>query len=192
MAPSLAVPEEVAGDHLSSTQTPPSLESVYREHFRTVWRVLRRLGVSPALLDDATQDVFLVVQRKLGDVEPGSRVKSWVLAIAVRVACEYRRRAGRQRAEPLDDGIIDARPGPARLSEMQEAIRTLEELLAELDEKRRVVFVLSELEELSVPEIAGALGANSNTVYSRLRSAKKQFDAALARRRASSRQGARR
>jgi RNA polymerase sigma-70 factor (ECF subfamily) len=185
MAPSLACPEGVAAE-------PPSLESVYREHFKSVWRVLRRLGVSPALLDDAAQDVFLVVQRKLGDVEPGSGVRSWILAIAVRVAHEYRRRAGRRRTEPLDEGLVDAAPGPARQSEMQEAIRLLSELLAELDEKKRVVFVLSELEQLSVPEIAQALGVNPNTVYSRLRSAKRQFDAGLARRRASSRAGGRR
>jgi RNA polymerase sigma-70 factor (ECF subfamily) len=162
---------------------PLSLESLYREHFKAVWRVLRRLGVPPAQVDDAAQDVFLVVHRKLDGVDPGSRVRSWIFAVAVRVAHEYRRRAGRQRTEPFEHELVDAAPGPVRQSELREAIRLLEALLAELDDKKRVVFVLSELEQLSVPEIAEVLGVNPNTVYSRLRSAKRRFDAALARRR---------
>jgi RNA polymerase sigma-70 factor, ECF subfamily len=170
---------------------PLSLESLYREHFKAVWRVLRRLGVPPAQIDDAAQDVFLVVHRKLDGVDPGSRVRSWIFAVAVRVAHEYRRRAGRQRAEPFEDDLVDAAPGPARQSELREAIRLLEALLAELDDKKRVVFVLSELEQLTVPEIAEVLGVNLNTVYSRLRSAKRRFDAALARRQATRAGGSR-
>lgn len=183
MAPSLACPEG-----LSPPVAPPlSLESVYREHFKSVWRVLQRLGVPSAQLDDAAQDVFLVVHRKLDEVEPGSRLRNWVYAIAVRVACEYRRRAGRRRVEPLDDDVADGRPGPARDSELRDALRLLGQLLARLDEDKRVVFVLSELEQMSVPEIALVLGVNPNTVYSRLRSARKAFDAAHARWRAGSR-----
>ena len=163
---------------------PLSLEEVYREHFATAWRVLRRLGVSSAQLDDATQDVFLVVKRKLHEVEPGAPIRSWIFAIAVRVAREYRRRAVRDHAEPLSDAIRDGAPGPARLTELQQSIRLLHELLLELDEKKRTVFVLSELEQLSTPEIATVLAVNVNTVYSRLRSAKLEFDAALRRHRA--------
>jgi RNA polymerase sigma-70 factor, ECF subfamily len=168
---------------------PASLEEVYREHFASVWRVLRRLGVSSAQLDDAAQDVFLVVKRKLRELEPGAPLRSWIFAIAVRVAREYRRRAARDQTEQLDDSILDDAPSPARLTELQESIRLLHEVLRELDEKKRTVFVLSELEQLSAPEIALVLAVNLNTVYSRLRSAKLQFDAALRRRRAALRSG---
>lgn len=169
-----------------------SLESLYREHFKAVWRVLLRLGVPRAQLDDAAQDVFLVVHRKLESVDPDSRVRSWVYAIAVRIASEYRRHAGRRRTEPLDDDMADAGAGPARQSELRDAVRLLGQLLEGMDEDKRVVFVLSELEQMSVPEIAQVLAVNPNTVYSRLRSAKKVFDAALARRRAAGQRGGRR
>lgn len=189
MAPSLACPGEAAPE---VAQPPLSLELVYRQHFSAAWRVLRRLGVAEAQLDDATQDVFLVVHGKLGSFDSRSPLRSWIFAIAVRVASEYRRRALRTRTEQLDEGIADASPNPARLSEMQEAVRLLHELLGELDEKKRAVFVLSELEQLNVPEIANVLGVNPNTVYSRLRIARKCFDAALRRRGRATTEGARR
>jgi RNA polymerase sigma-70 factor (ECF subfamily) len=162
------------------------LESVYRQHFKAVWRLLRRLGVPAAQLDDAAQDVFLVVQRKLDRLRPGAAVQSWVFAITVRVASEYRRRGARRRTELLDEAIADGAPGPARLHELHESVQLLHEVLGDLDEDKRAVYVLCELEQLSVPEIAEVLGANLNTVYSRLRSARKQFAASLQRRRAAS------
>jgi len=186
MDPALAYPAEGVTE---VAHRPLTLESVYREHFKPVWRLLRRLGVSLSQLDDATQDVFLVVHRKLDSVAADGPLRSWIYAIAVRVASEYRRRAGRARAEQLDIGIADASPGPGQLSEMQESIRLLHELLAELDDAKRTVFVLSELEQLSVPEIASLLGVNLNTVYSRRRKAKQLFEAALQRRRAARRGG---
>jgi RNA polymerase sigma-70 factor, ECF subfamily len=189
MAPSLVCPGEVAA---AVTHRPLTLESVYREHFASVWRLLRRLGVPEAQLDDAAQDVFLVVHRKLDDFDARAPLRSWIFAIAARVASEYRRRVVRARTEPLDDRIVDASASPARLTEMQESVRLLHAVLGELDENKRTVFVLSELEQLSAPEIASVLGENLNTVYSRLRSARKHFDRALSRRLAASPAGARR
>lgn len=181
MAPSLARPGPEVADE---APRPPTLDAAYREHFKSVWRVLRRLGVPASQVDDATQDVFLVVHRKLEAFDGRAPLRSWILAIAVRVASDYRRGALRARADELGDTLADAAPTPAQRSEVQESIRLLHSVLAELDETKRAVFVLSELEQLSAPEIAGALGVNLNTVYSRLRAARRQFDAALARRRA--------
>jgi RNA polymerase sigma-70 factor, ECF subfamily len=181
MAPALACPGPVVAE---ATVQPLRLESVYREHFKSVWRILRRLGVAPSQLDDAAQDVFLVVFHKLANFDARAPLRSWVFAIAVRVASDYRRRALRNRAEPLHEAIPDVAANPALRAELQEDVRLLHELLSELDDKKRTVFVLSELEQLSVPEIAHVLGVNLNTVYSRLRSSKQRFEAALARRRA--------
>lgn len=181
MARPLAYPETEAEARLDGLLT---LDAVYREHFRSVWRLLRRLGVAEAQLDDAAQDVFLVVQRRLGEFDGAAPVRAWVFAIALRVASEYRRRATRWQAEPLGEERACAAPGPARLTELQESLRLVHEVLGELDDVRREVFVLSELEQLSAPEIASVLGVNLNTIYSRLRSARERFDAALARRRA--------
>jgi RNA polymerase sigma-70 factor (ECF subfamily) len=143
--------------------------------------------VAAAQLDDAAQDVFLVVQKKLSALEADAALQSWVFAITVRVASEYRRRASRGRAELFEDTIADPGANPARHSEVQESVRFLHTILSELDENKRTVFVLSELEQLSAPEISAVLGVNLSTVYSRLRGAKEHFEAALQRRRAASR-----
>jgi len=184
MASSLVSSSEVA---VEVTDRPPTLDSVYREHFQGVWRLLRRLGVPIAVLDDATQDVFLVVHRKLADFDPRAPLRSWVFAITVRVASEYRRRAARRRAECFDDVLPDPAPSPADLGELREEVQLLHQILGELDDDKRMVFVLSELEQLTVPEIAAVTGVNLNTVYSRLRAARKYFDAELHRRRAAAR-----
>jgi RNA polymerase sigma-70 factor (ECF subfamily) len=163
----------------------PAFDAIYAQHFRNVWRTLRRLGVSEPQLDDAAQDVFVVVHRKLADFD-GRSLRSWLYAIAVRVASDYRRGAAHRRVAPLSESIADARPGPAHVSELKESVRLLHTLLAELDDSKRTVFVLSELEQLSVPEIAEVIGANLNTVYSRQRAARLQFEAALKRHRSRS------
>ncbi len=175
---------------LEDEQPELGFEAIYAQHFRGVWRTLRRLGVAEAQLDDAAQDVFVVVHRKLPAFD-GRSPRSWLYAIAVRVASDYRRGAVQRRTAPLPDGIPDGAPGPARVSELNESVRLLHRLLGELDEQKRTVFVLSELEQLSVPEIVEVLGANLNTVYSRLRAARSEFEAALRRHRARSERGRR-
>jgi RNA polymerase sigma-70 factor, ECF subfamily len=160
----------------------PAFESVYAEHFRGVWRTLRRLGVTDAQLDDAAQDVFVVVHRKLASFD-GRSLRGWLYAIAVRVASDYRRGVAQRRTIPLFDAVTDPAPDPARRSELNDSVRLLHALLEELPGDQRTVFVLAELEELSVPEIAEALGANLNTVYSQKRAARLRFEAALKRHR---------
>lgn len=159
---------------------------VYDEHFAFVWRSLRRLGVPDRLLDDAAQDVFIVVHRRLAEFEGRSSIKSWLFGIARRVAHDHRRRVGRkERTEELRETTADPRGAtPAHDAERAEAVRALHEILASLDDDKREVFVLAELEQMTVPEIAEAIGVNLNTVYSRLRAARLAFDAAVARRHA--------
>jgi RNA polymerase sigma-70 factor (ECF subfamily) len=169
----------------------PAFPAVYAQYFRAVWRTLRRLGVEQAQLDDAVQDVFVVVHRRLREFD-GRSLRGWLYAIAVRVASDHRRKAAQRRTVPLPETLVDHAPDPARASELGDAVRLLHELLAELDEAKRIVFVLGELEELSVPEIAEALGENQNTVASRLRAARARFDAAFRRRRERDRRGNRR
>jgi len=160
--------------------------AVYDEHFAFVWRSLRRLGVPERALDDGAQDVFIVVHRRLAEFEGRSSLKSWLFGIARRVAHDHRRRIGRkERTEELHESTADPRGAtPAADAERAEAVRALHEILASLDDDKREVFVLAELEQMTAPEIADAIGANLNTVYSRLRAARLAFDAAVQRRRA--------
>lgn len=174
-------------ERVADERAAPSFEELYGEYFAFVWRALWRLGVPSVSLADATQDVFVVIHRRLGDLHGRQVARSWVYGIVVRVAQDYRRALRRRGvssgAEP--DQLADTRPldAHARL-ELGEAVATLNLLLDTLSDEQREVLVLSQLEQLSVPEIAELLGANVNTVYTRLRAARMDFERALARHRA--------
>jgi RNA polymerase sigma-70 factor, ECF subfamily len=156
---------------------------LYESEFAYVWRNLRRLGVSDAQLDDATQDVFLVVYRRLDDFESRSTLRTWIFGIVLRVASTYRRTAARRRTEPLEENAANAEFAAEEMVDRAQAGRLLRRLLDDLDDDRRAVFVMAELEQMTAPEIAEALGVNLNTVYSRLRIARRDVNAALERHR---------
>lgn len=164
-------------------EPPPSFRDVYRRHYTFVWRSLLRLGVHEAAIDDAVQDVFIVVHRKLDAFEGRAAVRTWLFAIARRIALRYRDRARRRaQDEPEADTPTDLGRPDTALS-CNEALTQLQSWLDELDEDKRAVFVLSEFEQMRAPEIATALGANLNTIYARLRAAR-QHVARRARREA--------
>ncbi|APR82270.1 RNA polymerase sigma factor RpoE [Minicystis rosea] len=167
----------------------PAFEALYDEHFDFVWRNMGRLGVEPAVLEDAAQDVFIVALRRLSDFEGRSSIRTWLFGIALRVAHDYRRAARRRRNHGIvgeDEGdtagVADAEsPSPLDAATRTEAVERLHAILAELDDDRRAVFILAELEQMSAPEIAEAVGANLNTVYTRLRAARREFNEAVVR-----------
>lgn len=169
----------------------PSFEEVYEQCFDFVWRNARRLGVAEAAVDDVVQEVFVVVYRRLADFEGRSSLKTWIFGILLRVVSDWRRSRRRKGGHASLDAIapdgemLDEKAlCPIGALEQAEAVRLLHRLLAQLDEDKRAVFVLAELEETTAPEIAEALGIPVNTVYSRLRAARLEFDRALARQRA--------
>jgi len=179
----------IVSDAPAGRSTPvvsPRFEEVYEAWFDFVWRSVRRLGVPDAAVDDAVQDVFLVVHRRLGDFEGRSTVKTWLFGIAIRVAKDHRRAARRRGpSDPLRESQLDAPDdSPMEEAAKAEALMVLHSMLDQLPDDRRAVFVMAELEQMSVPEIAEALEVNTNTVYSRLRLAREQFDKAVARGRA--------
>ncbi|HEX6277784.1 MAG TPA: RNA polymerase sigma factor [Polyangiaceae bacterium] len=161
----------------------PNWEELYEAHFDFIWRSLRRLGVAASGLDDAAQEVFLVAYRRARDFEGRSTVKTWLFGIAWNVA----RRAARaptRREEPLSDHVASDATNQEESASRAEAVRALYGLLDELDAEKRAVFVMAELEEMTAPEIAEIADIPLNTVYSRLRTARSEFEAALKRRRA--------
>jgi RNA polymerase sigma-70 factor (ECF subfamily) len=170
----------LASPEAAPAVAPPRFEQVYEATFDFVWRSLRRLGVPEAALDDAAQDVFVVVHRRLPEFAGRSSLKTWVFGIAQHVASDHRRLLRRKGGhEQLDPTMPDAAPDPAELTARAEAVRELDRVLAALDEDKRAVFILAELEQLTAPEIAEAVGVPLNTVYSRLRAARRAFEAAL-------------
>lgn len=163
----------------------PTFEDVYREHFAFVWRSARRLGVQPGALDDVVQEIFVVVHRRLAGFEGRSSLRTWLFGITLRIARDQRRSVAARPHEPLDIEHLSAPgPGPREALEKAEAVALLYALLDELDEERREIFVMAELEQITMPEIAATLGLNVNTAYARLRAARQTFEAALARHRA--------
>ena len=166
----------------------PSFAEVYRDYAAFVWPVLRRLGVRDADVEDVCQEVFLVVHRKLPEFAHRSSIRTWLYGIAVRCASDYRRRAHVKREAPqpkLGDAPIDA-PQPKSVADRQ-ARAVLDEILETFDEPKRAVFVLYELEELSMAEVAEAVGCPLQTAYSRLHAARAEFELAVSRRQAQER-----
>lgn len=157
----------------------PSFDDIYAAHVGFVWRVLRTLGVSDAQIEDAVQDVFVVVHRRLSEWEGRAAITTWLFAIARRVASAYRRRAvTSNRSEALHDEHVAHTDTFADMSRAQAAATVLE-ILQQLDDDKRIVFALVELEQLSVPEVAQMLDLNLNTAYSRLRLARRAFELAV-------------
>jgi RNA polymerase sigma-70 factor (ECF subfamily) len=157
-----------------------------RDHYDFIWRTLRRLGVPPALVDDATQKVFWVATRKLQQADV-VKERPFLFAIALRVAGDERRSL-RRHPEVSDEGACDAArdeaPPPDELVEQRQARALLDQILEDMPFELRVVFVLFELEEMSTAEIAALLEIPSGTVASRLRRGREAFEDHVARFRA--------
>jgi RNA polymerase sigma-70 factor (ECF subfamily) len=155
--------------------------TVYAQHVGFVWRALRGLGVSPEQVADAAQDVFMVVHRRLPDFDARHPIQTWLFAIARRIAANYRRKHQRARThEPLDERIQDNGPDPAETSERRAARQLMAELLDQLDDDKRAIVVLAEIEQLTAPQIAAITGIRLSTVYTHLYRARRQLSRALA------------
>jgi RNA polymerase sigma-70 factor (ECF subfamily) len=152
------------------------LGELYREHVDYVWRSLMHLGVASADVPDMAQEVFLTVKRRLPSFEGRSSVRTWIYGICIRMVSDYRNRAFRRR-EVLHDEIPDVAgaPGQHATAEQNRLRKVLGELLDELNSEQREVFVLYEIEELGMKEVAEALNCPLQTAYSRLHAARAQL-----------------
>jgi RNA polymerase sigma-70 factor (ECF subfamily) len=162
------------------------LAALVEAHFDFVWRTLRRLGLPRAGADDAAQQTFLVVAGRLGALAQGAE-RAFLYRTACHVAANARRATARRRDRTNDTDLVDVAdpaPGPDEMTERRRARRMLDDVLEELDNDARQVFVLFELEAMQVPEIATLLEIPEGTCASRLRRAREQFQSALRRLRA--------
>jgi RNA polymerase sigma-70 factor, ECF subfamily len=164
---------------------------MYEAHVDFVWRNLRRLGVPDGDVDDKTQEVFVIAHRRFVEFEDrGHGPRAWLFQIVLRVASDARRHKRRHPEEPDSTKLLEREsiepPQPAALA-TREALVRLDRALSTIDVARRAVLVLHEVEEMTAPEIAQSLGIPLNTVYSRLRVARAELEAALARQEGASR-----
>ncbi len=158
-------------------------DAIYQEHFRFVWSTLLRLGVPRHAVEDASQETFLVVHRRLCDFEGRGSPRAWLFGIARRVAFRVRRsqdrrlrkvsalRTERRSAVPLDDAVAQ-----------RELSTLLLEALDELDDDKRAALTLHVFEEMSGPEVAEVLGLNLDTAYSRIKAGRKALKRVLGER----------
>jgi RNA polymerase sigma-70 factor (ECF subfamily) len=166
----------------AASDPSPTFREIFLAEASYVGRSLRRLGVFERDLEDLTHDVFLIAYRHFGDYDPARPIKPWLFGIAVRVALGYRRRARHQREEvrPLLEAV-DERPNADEQLAVHQARQLVLRALDEVAVDRRPVFILHDLDGMVMPEIVHALGIGLNTGYSRLRLARQEFTAAVAR-----------
>jgi RNA polymerase sigma-70 factor, ECF subfamily len=163
---------------------PPNFEALYAEYFGFVWRCLRTLGVPDRGLDDAAQEVFIVVHRGLSGFRGDSQLRTWLYGIVRNVAYKQARRVRRKdRAEPIDDQLCSPEPTPGQRAEEAQAADFVQQFALALPEKKRELFMLALVEQFSIPEVVEMTGVPLNTAYTRLRAVRAEFRAALLRHR---------
>jgi RNA polymerase sigma-70 factor (ECF subfamily) len=159
---------------LSVLSEPPALTTrqLFEAHAAFVVRIVQRLGVSASDAEDVAQEVFMIVHRRIDDLNSIGAARSWLFGIARRVVANHLRKAQR-RAEQLDPqpaGITLEGPAEHLQSSRERAL--LERALAKLDIDKRTVFVLFELEGVEMREVADMVGCGVSTAYSRLYAAR--------------------
>ncbi|HVU00163.1 MAG TPA: RNA polymerase sigma factor [Polyangiaceae bacterium] len=157
-----------------------SSRQVFDEHAPYVFRVLRYMGVREADVPDVCQEVFVTVHRKIDGFEGRSSIRTWLYKICQRAASDHRRRAYVRREVVTD--FAEERPRAVESAGPRvEARSTLLFALGALDEDKRDVFVLYEIEGMTMREVAEVLGCPLQTAYSRLHAARELVEQALER-----------
>jgi RNA polymerase sigma-70 factor, ECF subfamily len=176
------VPAEIKREEQKQSD-PARLPALLRREFRNVWRALRRFGVAEDATDDAAQEVFIILARKLSEVAVGQE-RRFLMGVSMRVAANIRRNTAARHEQgdgealltlasqvPLSDALLDQK----RMRELMDVV--LDRMSADL----RTAFVLFELEGFTLHEVAELLGVPTGTAASRLRRARESFQATVAR-----------
>jgi RNA polymerase sigma-70 factor (ECF subfamily) len=165
----------------------PPFSEIYARYFDFVWSSARHLGIGAGAIDDVVQEVFIVIHGKLHTIQQPEALRSWIYGVVRRTVSSHRRAYKLKETSTSTFEVLGEASGPfpstpLEVAEQNAQLQLLSSLLGEIDETKREVFILAELEEMTVPEIAGALEIPLNTAYSRLRAARQAFEAGLARR----------
>jgi RNA polymerase sigma-70 factor (ECF subfamily) len=166
----------------AATVARDELQRLYEAELDYVWASLRRLGVPPSNIEDVCHDVFITAWRKLPDYDRARPIRPWLFGIAYRVASDHRSRAYQQR-EVHDDDVdaADTAHGPHEHAEQAQARSLIARALEQIPLERRGVFVMHDIDGTAIPEVAETFGIPLNTAYSRLRLARRDFEAAVAK-----------
>jgi len=152
-----------------------TIEALFSDHLDFLWRSLRNFGVAEADLEDQIQEVFIVVHRRLAEWD-GLHPRAWLYAVARRCAAAYRRRSHRrhERTFATMPETSDTRDPSARVE-----VDLLRRVFDALDEEQRAVFILYEIEEMPMREVAEAVQCPLPAAYKRLYAARRELTRAL-------------
>jgi RNA polymerase sigma-70 factor (ECF subfamily) len=166
---------------LSPAEPSLTTADIFSQYAPFAWRVLRRLGVAEADVDDVCQEVFVTVHRRLADFEGRSSVRTWVYGICIKTASDYRKRV-KTRREVVQEANPELAVAPGQEDDLslRQARGVLDRILDRLGDDKRAVFVLYEIEELPMAEICSILGCPLQTAYSRLHAARGEVERAVA------------
>lgn len=163
---------------LDPEQARARVRAMFDAHHQLVWRSLRRYGLDPDASADVTQQAFVVALERVADIWPGSE-RAFLIGAALRIARSLRRSTARYQLDPgLEERLVQTGPHPEKSAS---TLELLDRVLAQLDDGLVEVFVLFDIEGMSGPELARALGIPTGTVASRVRRAREAFRAAAAR-----------
>ena len=167
---------DLVGERDASAVEAMTPRTLFDRYASFVWRTLKYQSVADRDLDDVSQEVFLVVFRKLPEFEAHGSVRAWIYGVCIRVAADYRKRA-RHRHEILVSETPDGAIEPVASLEMERsaARQALTAMIQRLDEDKRAVLVLHEIENLPMTEVALIVDCPLKTAYSRLAAARKQM-----------------
>lgn len=165
-------------DSVSSAGLDAAFQAAYREEFPFVWRTVQRLGARDAEVEDHVHDVFAAALRRWSTFDRSRSLRLWLYGICFRVMLDHRRKHSTSREEPsAEPPEVAAETGPGDQVERAQGLSLARQLIDRMPLDRRAVFVAHELDGSSIPEVAEALGIPLNTAYSRLRLARRDFEA---------------
>lgn len=177
------LPERLSDPVAPASAKLETAEQVCERYFAFVWRNVRRLGVADAAVDDVVQDVLLVVHRRFSDFAWRSSLETWLFGILLRIVSRHRRTAKRRETEPLDERLGQALTAGDMVCELEhrDAARLLHRLLDSLSDEKRAMVVAVEIEQMTIPEAAEALGIPLTTAQTRLRTGRRELAQAVTR-----------
>ncbi len=180
--PDHAEPKPESDSAAAPARAVPPFPELFSTYSAFVWRVLLRLGVAEADVDDVAQEVFLSIHRAIASFEGRCSLRTWIYGICHRRAVDYRRRVSVRPdvyAGPPPERGVDA--GQEQDLALAQARTRLRRVLDELDEDKRTVFVLFDIEGLPMEEVAEIAGCPLQTAYSRLYAARRKLETTLNR-----------
>jgi RNA polymerase sigma-70 factor (ECF subfamily) len=170
-----SAPGDAAETPTAALPSIPGFKELYDSEFLYVWNTLRRLGIAPQDLEDVAHEVFVAVFHRLPSYDPNRPLRPWIFGVAYRTVLEQRRRLRNRRESALAAELADPEPRADEGLQGHEERALVLEAMGSIQEERKAIFVMFELDGQSMPEIAATLGLPVNTAYSRLRLARKEF-----------------